>query len=180
MTVRTLLAAEAVARKGAARTRATARAATGSVGNGSAAADGIIHECNVQGFQMVERLRRQHPQQCQDTQNAPPRLPFSPRTIFGAWPPTPSRCLDSMGVILLSTLCHSDPGDRATSLTLVALLSLGLARRGEAAMAAAMIVPACPVWFWGRVGVWNQVARVTLQSESPSQAGVLGATESFA
>lgn len=132
MTVRTLLAAEAVARKGAARTRATAGAATGSVGNGSAAADGIIHECNVQGFQMVERLRRQHPQQCQDTQNAPPPVTVQPpNESSGAWPPTPSRCLDSMGVILLSTLCHSDPGDRATSLTLVALLSLGLARRGR-------------------------------------------------
>ena len=69
--------------------RATAGAATGSVGNGSAAADGIIHECNVQGFQMVERLRQQHPQQCQDTQNAPPPVTVQPRTNLRGRGPQP-------------------------------------------------------------------------------------------
>ena len=46
-------------------------------------------------------------------------------------------------------------------------------------MATAVIVTACSVWIWGRDVDRNQVARVTSQSESPSQAGVLGATENF-
>lgn len=130
-TVRTLLAAEAVARKGATPTHTTAGAANDNVGNGSAAADEIMHERNVQGFEIVERLRGQHPQQCQDAQNAPPPVSVQPpNASAGAWPPTPSRCPGTLGVILLSTMCHSDPGDRAPSLPLWQVLSWRLARRG--------------------------------------------------
>ena len=120
-TVRTSLAAEAVARKSATPTHTTAGAANDNVGNGSAAADEIMHELNVQGFEIVERSRGQHPQQCQDAQNAPPLVSVQPpNASAGAWPPTPSRCPGTLGVILLSTMCHSDPGDRAPSLSFVA------------------------------------------------------------
>lgn len=130
-TVRTLLAAEAVTRKGAAPTHTTAGAANDNVGNESAAADEIMHERNVQGFEMVERSRGQHPQQCQEAQNAPPPISVQPpNASAGAWPPTPSRYPGTLGVILLSTMCHSDPVTVHRVFLLRQFLSLRLARRG--------------------------------------------------
>jgi hypothetical protein len=132
-TVRTLLAAEAVARKGAAPTHTTASAANDNVGNGSAAADEIMHERNVQRFEMVESSRGQHPQQFQDAQNAPPPVSVQPpNASAGAWPPTPSCCPGTLGVILLSTMCHSDPGDRAPSLPFVAVALVETRTKGRA------------------------------------------------
>lgn len=130
-TVRTLLAAEAVARKGATPTHTTTGAANDNVGNGSAAADEIMHERNVQGFGIVERSRGQHPQQCQDAQNAPPPVSVQPpNASAGAWPPTPSRCPGTLGVICSAPCVIQTPVTVRRVFLLWQVLSWRLARRG--------------------------------------------------